>query len=232
MWGGIPHGYAVRAVPVAPSPSVRYDPRMASAPRNGFPGTHPAFHPSRGDADAEWGIMTTTTTTTTETPDAPSVVCTIDRPTTRGDWYARLSADAFATDDGNDASGAFATVIDGNVTVRFGGRGGAMIAAVPDADRASVVVASVRAMRNAPRTYRNDARPGAIPSPIVSVAMGIARNVRDGAAIRATIGRVPASRRVDATPRIAAMASDKWGTVNPFASDAPDGATDGDAPDA
>lgn len=164
-------------------------------------------------------------------PVAP-VSCRIVRPHARGDWYASAPVSAFDVigDDGatvNDAVGSFVRVIgdgaDATVSIRFGGRGGAMIAAVPDdGARCAVVVASVRAMRTAPASYRNDARPGAIPSPIVSIAMGIARNVRDGAAVRTTIGRIPASRRVANVPRVAAAASAKFGTCDPFA--APDDA--------
>lgn len=168
---------------------------------------------------------------------APVATCRIVRPSARGDWYATIAASAFVADDGTaDASGPFVRIVgdgdDATASIRFGGRGGAMIAATPDdGTRAAVVVASVRAMRAVPASYRNDARPGAIPSPVVAIAMGTARNIRDGAAIRRTLGRIPASRRVANVPRVTAAASAKFGTVDPFATPADDAGGDA-APDA
>lgn len=165
---------------------------------------------------------------TTRTTRVATPVATITRPTTRGDWIAVCDAGAF-TDD-TPASGAFTTVIPapdadtpGTVRVRFGGRAGAMVAAIPDDNRAAVVVASVAAMRDDMGTgYATFARPGAIDSPAVARGIGIARDRSDGSAVRDDIGRIAASRRVDNAPAVAARAAESFGTTNPYgdASDA------------
>jgi len=202
---------------------------MAPNPRNG---SHGRTASGRCAVGVGAGMGYPMSARKTRTTPATAPVATITRPATRGDWFAIAPLSAFDTDDGNDASGAFVTVIgdgaDATVRVRFGGRGGAIIAATPDADRAALVVASVRAMRNVPDTYRNDARPGAIPSTVVAIATGTARNIADGATVRNTFGRIPASRRVARTADVFHAASDAFGTPDAFAT--PD---DGDVtPDA
>jgi hypothetical protein len=148
---------------------------------------------------------------------SPSTFCTIERPTERGDWYAFLSPSAFDLDGENDASGPFTLVreIEGveRVQVRFGGRGGAIIASTPDADREALVVASVRAMRaHWQKDYKkNDARPGAIPSTIIALAQGAARTLAQGASVRKTLGLLPASRRVQNAQAILEKAAEKNG---------------------
>lgn len=141
-----------------------------------------------------------------------TIISTVERRSERGDWYSFTPVEAFDLDGENDASGPFTIVRDGSVQVRFGGRGGAIIAATPDEDRAALVVASVRAMRDHwMRDYKkNDARPGAIPSTIIAVAQGAARTLTQGAAVRKTFGRIPAHKRVEAAPIIMSKAEEKF----------------------
>lgn len=147
--------------------------------------------------------------------DAPAKVeaCRIIRKTDRGDWYASLSVSAFDGENGeNDAEGSFTRVVEGTVSVRFGGRGGAIIAATPDEARASLVVASVRKMREVwGKSYKkNDARPGAIPSTVIALAEGSAKTLAQGAYARKLLGSVPASRRVTVAPKALEKTAEKF----------------------
>lgn len=147
---------------------------------------------------------------------APKPAVSITRETARGDWHAVLSASSFGPKGKNDAEGQFVTLVgekDAEVTtktaqVRFGGRGGAIIASTPAKDQASLIVASVREMRKATANgYENDARPGAIPSTVVSIAAKAVKNLTGGAKVRAALGRVPSSQRVEKAPQILADAA-------------------------
>lgn len=148
---------------------------------------------------------------------APKPTTHITRETARGDWHASLPASAFNLPKGkNDAEGQFVTLVgeaDADVAtktaqVRFGGRGGAVIASTPEKDMPGLIVASVREMRKQTAAgYENDARPGAIPSTVVAIASKAVKDLTGGAGVRAALGRVPASQRPEKAQDILAEAA-------------------------
>lgn len=159
------------------------------------------------------GTMPARKNRTTRTAAIVAMVCDIIRPTARGDWFATLPIAAFDAAGVDIDAGYVARADDTTARVRFGGRAGAMIAAVPDDRRAAIVVASVVAFRaHMADGYATFARAGAIDSPAVAAGSRIAPDRTGGSAVRDAIGRYPASRRVAMAPGVADAAADKFGT--------------------
>lgn len=138
-------------------------------------------------------------------PKHESVPVTRDSP--RGDWHVAVPVAAFGPDGENDAEGLFVRLDGETAHVRFGAAGGTIVAATPDAERATLVVASVREMRKAVASgYENDARKGAIPSTVVAVAAGATKTLAGGAKVRMKLKKLAAPKRVAAALGILADA--------------------------